>query len=166
MNAKPIVLALGLCLLTGLLAAFGASPPWFVAHTAGAEALTLRGPAEFGRAAGAAGPRPFVLTLGAESPTGAVVLTWPDGKLPAPGTYAVDEESPAGVRALVVIGSPSRPTGAFRARAGTLTIARSSDEVVQGRFDLEATGFKAADPRDEGRQLAVRGVFNARPGWR
>ena len=167
MNAKQMFSALGLYVATGLLAAAGsAGPAWFVAQTAGAKALTLRGAAEFGPVAGTAGTGPFVLTLGADSPTGAVVFTWAGGDRPEPGVYAVKEEAPAGVRALVVTGSPDRPTGAFRARAGTLTITRSTGQVIAGRFDLEAEGFEAADPTLEDRQLVVNGSFNARPGMR
>lgn len=166
MNAKPILPALGICLLTGLLAAFTPEPPWFVAHTVGAEVLTMRGPAEFGPAGGAGEAGPFVLTLGAESPAGAVVFTLPNGERPTAGTYAVNDDLAGGVRALIITGPPARPTGAFRVRAGTLTIARSSDDVVVGRFYLEALGFTAADPADEQRELAVQGAFNARPGWR
>lgn len=166
MTGKQMFSALGLYLLTGLLAAFTAGPPWFVAHTAGAEALTLRGAAEFGPVDGAAGSGPYVLTLGAESPTGAVVFTWAGGNRPEAGVYTVKEEAAAGVRALVVTGPPTRPTGAFRARAGTLTITRSTDDVIEGRFELEATGFQAVDPAVEDRRLVVRGEFNARPDGR
>jgi hypothetical protein len=162
MNAKQIFPALGLYLLTGLLAAFTAGPPWFVAHTAGADELTLRGPAEFGSVGGAAGRGPFVLTLGAESATGAVVFTWADGTRPEPGVYPVSEAAAAGIRALVVTGPSTRPTGAFRARAGTLTITRSSGDAIEGRFELEAVGFQAADPENEERGLVVRGAFSAK----
>lgn len=165
MNAKQMFSALGLYVATGLLAAAGsAGTPWFVAQTAGAKALTLRGAAEFGPVVGTAGSGPFVLTLGAESPTGAVVFTWAGGDRPEPGIYTVKEEAAAGVRALVVTGSPSRPTGAFRARAGTLTITRSTERVIAGRFEVEAEGFEAADPTVENRTLVVQGAFNARPG--
>jgi hypothetical protein len=164
MSARQMFSALGLYLLTGLLAAYTAGPAWFVAHTAGAQALTLRGTAEFGPVVGAGGTGPFVLTLGAESPTGAVVFTRADGTRPGPGVYPVSEGAAAGVRALVVTGPPTRPTGAFRARAGTLTITRSSGDVIEGRFELETVGFEAADPGNEDRGLVVRGAFNAHPG--
>jgi len=162
MNAKQMFSALGLYLLTGLLAAFTAGPSSFVAHTAGAEALTLRGTAEFGLVGGAAGSGPFVLTLGAESPTGAVVFTRADGKRPEPGVYQVTDGAAAGLRALVVTGPPTRPTGAFRAHAGTLTITRSDGDLIRGRFELETVGFEADEPTDEGRGLVVRGAFTAR----
>ncbi len=165
MNAKQMFSALGLYVATGLLAAAAsAGPPWFVAQTAGAKALTLRGAAEFGPVVGSSGSGPFVLTLGAESPTGAVVFTWTGSDRPEPGVYTVKEEAAAGVRALVVTGSPNRPTGAFRARAGTVTVTRSTARVIAGRFDLEAEGFETVDPAVEDRSLMVRGAFNARPG--
>jgi len=116
--------------------------------------------------AGAAGSGPFVLTLGAESPTGAVVFTQADGKRPEPGVYPVSEGAATGFRALVVTGPPTRPTGAFRAGAGTLTITRSRGDVIEGHFELETVGFEATDLMDEDRELVVRGAFNARPSVR
>jgi hypothetical protein len=163
MNAKLVTVAIGLCLLTGLLAAAETTgPSWFVAHTSGTEALTLGGSAEFGAVAGG-GAGPFVLTLGARAPTGAVVFTWLHGRRPEPGVYALSQDDSAGVRALVVTGPPTRSTGAYRAQRGTLVITRSTDRAVQGRFSLETAGFSAADPAAEDLPLMVDGIFNARP---
>ena len=63
----------------------------------------------------------FVLTLGADSPTGAVVFTWPSGPRPEPGVYPLAMDPASGIQALVVTGPPTAPTGAFRARGGTIT---------------------------------------------
>ena len=166
MNAKPMLLTLGLYLLTMALAASASRSSWFEAHTMGAQTLTLRGAAEFGPGAGDTGQAPFVLTLGAESPTGAVLFTRPDGARPEPGVYPLDGADSGGLHALVVTGSPTHPTGAFQARAGTLTIIRSHGDFMEGRFDIDAVGFEAAQPADEDRELVVRGTFTASPSAR
>jgi hypothetical protein len=134
----------------------------FEARTSGAKVLELQGSAEFGFVQGDVGPGAFVLTLGAESPTGAVVFTWPSGPRPEPGVYAVTDDV-AGVRALVLTGPPTAPTGAFRAHGGALTITRSRGGVLEGTFDINTAGFEAATPMDEERPLVVRGEFTARP---
>ena len=164
MNAKPMFPALGLYLVTLLLAAATVNRSWFEAHTVGAKVLTLRGAAEFGRVGGVAEPGPFVLTLGAASPTGAVLFTWSNGTRPEPGVYQLNAGASAGIQALVVTGPVTRPTGAYRARAGTLTITRSLADLIEGRFEMDATGFEAADPMNEDRELVVRGAFTASPG--
>jgi hypothetical protein len=163
MNAKLIAPALGLCLVTGLLAASGTTGrSWFVAHTSGAEALTLSGSAEFGTVALAGRAAPFVLTMGARAASGAVILTWANGRRPEPGVYALSQGDSAGVRALVVTGPPTRSTGAYQAHEGTVVVTRSTDQVVQGRFSLETVGFSAANPAVENLPLTVEGAFNAR----
>jgi len=163
MNAKPMLLTLGLYLLAMTLAASAPRGSWFEAQTTGAKSLTLRGAAEYGAGALDAGHTPLVLTLGADSPDGAVIFTRPDGGALQPGVYRLDADAVGGVQALVVTGSPTRPTGAFHARSGTLTITGSRSGVVQGRFLIDAVGFEAADPGDESRELVVRGVFTASP---
>jgi hypothetical protein len=164
MNATPALYALGTCLLAAAgIAAATVSPSWFEARTSGAAALTLGGSAEFGRVTEADGGGRFVLTLGAASPSGAVIFTRPAASRPEPGTYRLDGEAPGAIRALVVTGAPDRPTGAFRARAGTLTITTSRDDLIAGRFEIDARGYEAADPADEDRALRVRGAFTATP---
>jgi hypothetical protein len=161
MHATPTLYALGTCLLAVTVAAASAGPSWFEAHTTGAQVLTLRGSAEFGVVEGVVGAEPFVLTLGAESATGAVVFTWANGVRPGAGTYQLADDPANGVRALVVTGPATRPTGAFRSRGGTLTITRSSGDSLEGRFEIDAVGFEIAEPMDEGRELIVRGEFTA-----
>lgn len=164
MTAKPILLTLGFYLLAMTLAASTPKASWFEARATGAKTLTLRGVAEFGPGAPAAAHTPFVLALGADSPTGAVLFTRQDGGRLESGVYPLDTGAPGSVQALVVTGSPTRPTGAFHARAGTLTITRSRDDFIEGRFDIDAVGFETAEPGDEGRELVVRGAFTASPG--
>lgn len=167
MNAKQMFAGVGLYVLTGLLvAATSAGPARFEARASGAESLTLRGSAEFGAVADGVGSGRFVLTLGSESPTGTVVFTWPDGTRPETGVYELSDVDGADLRALVVTGSPTAPRGAFRARAGTVSITRSSEDAIQGQFVLEATGYTASDPGDEDRWLKVQGSFTARSGGR
>lgn len=164
MHAKPIRYALGTCLLAATMAAAGhAGPSWFEAYATGARTLALHGPAEFGSVDGATGSGAFVLTLGANSPGGAVVFTRANGVRPEPGVYPLGEDPALGIQALVVTGSPTQPTGAFRARAGRLTIARSSGDLIEGHFDIDAVGFEAADPAGEDRELRLRGAFTAEP---
>jgi hypothetical protein len=163
MYAKPIVYVLGACLLTVTLAARTVGPSRFEARTTGAKDLTLNGSAEFGSVRGAAGSGPFVLTLGAHSPTGAVLFTRADDIQPRPGGYQLSTDPSKGIHALVVTGPPERPTGVFRARGGRLTITRSRGDLIEGRFDLAAVGFDVADPKDESRELVVHGTFRALP---
>ena len=164
MNAKLTLWVLGIYLLAGTVAAASGRHSWFEAHTAGAKEVTRRGTAQFGPVEGAERPGAFVLTLGAESPTGAVVFTSESGVRPEPGVYPLSPDGAEGMRALVVTGSPAHPTGAYRARGGTLTITRSRADVIEGRFAVDAVGFEAADPAAEDRELVVRGTFTASTG--
>src|SRR5438552_4072318 len=76
----------------------------------------------------------------------------------------LDAGTAGSVQALVVTGSPTRPTGAFHARSGALTITGSRADLIEGRFDIDAVGFEAAEPGDESRELVVRGAFTAAAG--
>lgn len=163
MRAKPMFHALCTCLVAATMAAGHADSSWFEAHTTGAKVLTLSGSAEFGRAGGDAESGAFVLTLGARSSMGAVVFTRSNGSRLDRGVYRVGEDRSGEIQALVVTGSPTRPTGAFRARRGTLTITRSRGDSIEGRFEIDAVGFDAADQGDETRELRVDGAFAASP---
>jgi hypothetical protein len=162
MNPMRTLYAVGTCALAATLLAGAPRTSWFEARTTGAQTLTLRGDAEFGTVLSTDEPGPFVLTLGATSSRGAVVFTIRNGLRPEPGIYDL-ADSLGVVQGLVVTGSPTRPSGAFHARAGTLTITRSSPDFISGRFRIDAVGFEAAGPTDEDRQLAVRGAFTASP---
>jgi len=162
MNAKLAVCALGLFVLTGTAAARRLNRSWFEARTAGVTVLTLRGSAEYGMVHAEAGePGAFVLTLGAESAAGTVLITSRNGAPARPGTYALGEEPSGAMQALVVTGSPTRPTGAYRARSGAVTITQVSPDAIVGRFEIDAVGFAAAEPGIENRELVVRGTFRA-----
>jgi hypothetical protein len=163
MNAKLMIGAVGMYLLAATMAAANARPSWFEARTSGVRTLTLGGSAEFGPVGEPAAPGAFVVTLGAESASGAVVLTRTGGTRPEPGTYALSGDPAADMQALVVTGSPNRPTGVFRARGGQVTITRSGPGRIEGHFDIDAVGFEAATPADEDRELAVSGAFTASP---
>ncbi|HWB41667.1 MAG TPA: hypothetical protein VG500_10435 [Gemmatimonadales bacterium] len=164
MNATTALYALGTCLMAATMAVSPTGPSWFEARTTGVKSLTLRGSAEFGSVADGEGTGPFVLTLGADSPTGAVVFTDRTGGRPEVGIYQLGEDPARAIQALVITGSPEWPTGAYRARSGRLTVTRSSDDFVAGQFDLDAVGFEASNPLDEERTLRVRGTFTATPG--
>jgi len=134
----------------------------YEASLTGAATSTLRGDAEFGPAPGAASGGPLVITLGAYSTDGAMVLTRWNGARPAPGRYTITEEPTRdGIQALIVTGSPDHPTGVFRAEEGTLTITSSARGGLAGRFELRARGFAAGDLEGEDRELAVSGSFAA-----
>jgi hypothetical protein len=133
-------------------------------RTTGARTITMSGTAEFGDGASDAPRAPFVISLGAQSSAGAVIFTRPAGGRLETGVYPLEVDGPRSMQALVVTGSPTHPTGAFHARTGVLTITRSQGDLVEGRFDIDAVGFEASDPGDEGKELVVRGVFTASPG--
>ena len=171
MHAKLTFTALGICLLVGTVAARRAHRSWFEARTTGAAALTLHGTAEFGPVAGeSSGPGTFVLTLGANSPAGAVLITSRHGAPTRPGVYLLGEDPTQELQALVVTGSPTRPTGVYRARGGMLTITGMRGDVagglaaMEGRFEIDAVGFESATPAVEDRELFVRGGFTASTG--
>ena len=151
---------LGICLLAGTIAAATMVPSRFEARTSGARVVMLSGAAEFGNVPTRWDRGSFVLTLGASSESGAVVFTSRHGARPAPGVYQVGGDSDE-ITALVVIGSPSHPTGAYRAQAGTLTVRQSSDRYMTGEFSLETRGYEVADPGNEDRPLTVQGSFSA-----
>ena len=151
---------LGICLLAGTIAAATIVPSHFEARTSGARLVVLNGPAEFGNVPTQWEKGSFVLTLGARSESGAVVFTRQNGTRPSPGVYQVGGASDE-ISALVVIGSPSHPVGAYRAQAGTLTIRRSSDNYIAGEFALETRGYEVSDPASEDRPLTVKGSFSA-----
>jgi hypothetical protein len=166
MNAKPTLPTLGLYLLTLTLAAAAPKASWFEARTTGARTISMSGTAEFGNGTPDAAQAPFVISLGTQSSAGAVIFTRPDGGRLEPGAYLLEADGPRSIQALVVIGSPIHPTGAFHARTGMLTITRSQEDLIEGRFDLDAVGFEASDPGDETKELEVRGTFTASPGNR
>ncbi len=150
-------------LLSATALAVPEAPSSYRAELRGAATASLAGSAEFGRARGAA-DGPFVISLGAYSDDGAVIITRWNGSRPWAGEYRISEDSTEhGVQALVVTGSIEHPTGVFRAASGTVAITSSSLRHLAGRFELNAVGFLAAQPERDNRELRVTGSFTARP---
>jgi hypothetical protein len=100
---------------------------------------------------------------GADGADGSVLFTRTNGGRLTPGTYAVSgrDDGSDEIRALVMTGSATRPTGVFRGQAGHLIVTSATDNVIRGRFEVVATGFLASDPADESRQMKATGMFTA-----
>jgi hypothetical protein len=160
MNAKATMYTLATCLVVVSAAAMTSSRSWFEAYTSGARTVALRGKASYGTV-GENGSGAFVVTLGANAPEGAVLFTRADGRALTPGIYPLADDPARGVQALVITGPATRPTGAYRARRGTLTIGGMRGDVLDGYFTIEAVGFAADSPANEGQELEVRGAFSA-----
>ena len=139
------------------------TPSSFSAMIRGAVTALPDGEARFGLVNGGAGaPQVFSLTLGTSDGEGSIVFSGPAGAPLRQGSYPVsDDGRPGAVRALILTGAPERPTGAFRAREGTLTVTQATDSSLSGRFELHASGFLADAPADESRTVTVTGTFAA-----
>jgi hypothetical protein len=122
-----------------------------------------RGTARFGAVDGRAGATTFTLSVGADGPDPSVLFTRTNGGRLTPGTYAVSgrDDGSDEIRALVMTGSATRPTGVFRGQSGYLIITSATDNVIRGRFQVQATGFLASDPADETRPMKATGIFTA-----
>lgn len=121
--------------------------PGFEAEVHGAVETTMRGTTAF---------TPSALTLSAGDSGGTLVFS-SDGAGLASGTYDV---SPMGstpfVNALFIAGTPSRPVGVFRGRAGALTVTTATEARIAGRFELEAVGVLADGDSTRADSAAVR----------
>ena len=62
----------------------------------------------------------FTLSLGADGADGSVLFTRTNGGRLTPGTYAISgrDDGSDEIRALVMTGSATRPTGVFRGHVG------------------------------------------------
>jgi hypothetical protein len=141
-----------------------AEPSSFLAEMHGDLHASPRGEATFGVIAGRDGqPSVFTLSLGAAGANGSILFTRTQGGRIFPGTYAVGgrDDGSDEIRALVMTGTATRPTGVFRGHSGYLIITSSSDNVIRGRFQVDATGFLASDPEDESRPMQATGMFTA-----
>ena len=100
---------------------------------------------------------------GADGADGSLLFTRTNGGRLTPGTYAVSgrDDGTDEIRALVMTGSATRPTGVFRGQAGHLIVTSATDNVIRGRFEVAATGFLASDPADESRPMKATGMFTA-----
>ena len=126
---------------------------------------TIAGDARFGQLKGGpSAPDVFSLTLGADSPQGAVLFTYPNASGLHVGSYRVAEAVREGeLQGLVVLGSADHAEGVFRVTEGTLTITSVSDVEITGLFAVDAEGFLASAPDREQRPVSVSGSFVA---WR
>jgi hypothetical protein len=135
----------------------------FFAELHGDLHASSRGAARFGAVEGGAGGSKFTLSLGADGPDGSVLFTRTNGARLTPGTYAISgrDDGTDEIRALVMTGSATRPTGVFRGQSGYLIVTSATDNVIRGRFQVVATGFLASDPADESRPMKATGMFTA-----
>ena len=150
MNAKATMYTLATCLVVVSAAAMTSSRSWFEAYTSGARTVGLRGKASYGTV-GENGSGAFVVTLGANAPEGAVLFTRADGRALTPGIYPLAEDPARGVQALVITGPATRPTGAYRARRGTLTIGGMRGDVLEGTSPSRPWDSRQTAPPTRGR---------------
>ena len=99
---------------------------------------------------------PTVRTARSCSP-GPTACGWSRAPTPSAGRDDGSDE----IMALVMTGTASRPTGVFRGHSGYLIITSATDNVLRGRFEVDATGFLASDPENEGRPIRATGMFTA-----
>ncbi len=138
---------------------------YFEAAVEGAVSARPSGGVTFGIVGdSASGVAAFTITLGAESPAGAIVFTSLEGRMPAPGRYQVTDGAvtdATGFRASYIAGSAERPSGLFRAERGTLEITASSAGHISGQFSFTGAGFLVSDPSDESSEVTVSGAFTS-----
>ena len=123
-----------------------------------------RGTARFGWVRGHDGaPAVFTLSLGADGTNGSVLFTRMNGARLVPGTYAISgrDDGSDEIRALVMTGTATHPTGVFRGQSGYLIVTSATDHVIQGRFQVDAKGFLASNPGDESRPMRATAMFTA-----
>lgn len=136
----------------------------FLAELHGDLHASPRGKASFGMVEGRDGaPGVFTLSVGTEGTAGSVLFTRTSGGRFVPGTYAISgrDDGTDEIRVLVMTGTAIQPTGVFRGRSGHLIITSATDNVIRGRFKVEARGFLATDPEDERRPMQATGMFTA-----
>ena len=158
------VLLLLTAAFTGRVGPDGDKNSSFLGEVHGAATAIPRGDATFGSVPAMGGhPGTFSLSLGARGNDGAVLFSRASGARLSIGTYQVSvrDDGADDIRALVVTGSPTRPTGVFQAQSGELVITSVSDSTIRGFFRLEATGFLATDPDREDRTVTAAGTFAA-----
>jgi hypothetical protein len=137
---------------------------FFRAELRGDLATSAFGEAEFGAIRAIDGSSDaFVVSLGVCGHQGAVLFTRRSGTPLGVGRYRISEaaEGADEILALVLPGSATRPTGAFRGQSGWLVITAASDRLITGRFQLDAIGLLG---RREDRHVSVTGLFSAIAG--
>ena len=108
----------------------------------------------------------FVVSLGVCGDESAILFTRGSEAPLAVGRYRISGRASGRdeVHALVLTGSPTHPTGVFPGESGWLVVTGVSDQLIAGRFEIDAVGFLAAEPQREGRRVHVTGSFSATPG--
>ncbi|HYC31691.1 MAG TPA: hypothetical protein VEB59_05340 [Gemmatimonadales bacterium] len=137
--------------------------PAFRAEIAGEVTARPTGDARFGIVEGGGEPAVFTISLGARGDHGSVLFTRRSGAPLVPGTYTISDRADGtdDLRALVMTGSATRPTGVFRAGRGALVVTYASEREIRGTFRVQARGFLADSPDIEGRQIEASGSFTA-----
>jgi hypothetical protein len=164
-----IVLGLGPLLLASLTASSLSGRPAtaraaFTGEISGDVTAQPSGDARFGVVRGnEASPQVFTLSLGANGTEGSILFTRMSGARLSLGTYKISGEAleSSDIRALVMTGSATHPTGVFQAQSGSLVITSASDRTISGSFRIAATGFLASSPEIEGRPIRASGTFTA-----
>lgn len=136
----------------------------YLAEVRGDVVASASGDAEFGAiTAGDGSSSGFTVSLGGRGRQSAILFTRRGGSPLAVGRYRISDAGSGAdeIQALVVTGSPTRPTGVFRGRSGWLVITAASDRVLTGRFQVDGVGFLAVEPEVEDRPVNVAGWFSA-----
>lgn len=141
-----------------------ASRSSFLALVRGDIVTDAAGAAEFGLVEDDTGrPSGFVVSLGARDGQSAVLFTHNHGAPLGVGRYRITDRANGAdeVQALVMTGSATNPSGAFRGQSGWLVVTDASDDLITARFHLDAVGFLASEPEAEDRPVSVSGLFSA-----
>jgi hypothetical protein len=141
-----------------------AAPSSFRAEVRTDVVTSVSGDAEFGAVRTAdSSPAAFVISLGASSRHGAILFTRKSGSPLKVGRYRVSERANEAdeILALVMTGSPARPTGVYWGRSGWLVVTAASGGNVTGHFEVDGVGFLAKEPSREDRSVSVTGSFSA-----
>jgi hypothetical protein len=155
-------------LLLASLSAFslggGETAPAFVGEVAGEITAHPTGEARFGTVDGGGSvPSAFTVSLGADGQEGSILFTRNSGAALGMGSYTITDGDGDGdaVRALVMTGSATHPTGVFRGQSGELVITSVTESTMTGTFRVSASGFLAASPDVEDRPVIATGWFRA-----
>jgi hypothetical protein len=107
-------------------------------------------------------PGAFVVSLGVCGEQSAILFTRRSGTPLEVGRYRISEAGEDNaILALVLTGSPTRPTGVFRGVSGWLVVKAASEQLTAGEFQIDAIGFTAAQPEQEDQHVNVTGSFSA-----
>ena len=126
------------------------SPSSFHAVVDGDVTSTASGEAEFGavqnpdHSSGA-----FVVSLGVCGEQSAILFTRRNGAPLDVGRYRISSgaDGENEILALVLTGSPTRPTGVFPGESGWLVVTAASDRLIAGRFQLDAPALSLPSPK-------------------